>query len=216
MAAEARDDYGEELHRRLVEGDPVAPSELVESYMERLVRRVCAKAQVTDDDARVQDAVTDALLAYAREPTKYSPAKSSLSTYLTMSAYGDYLNMLARDRRRSNREVPLEVVELRPLDRNSWIEAVEDTVVEREGNLTPRHRALLWQRVSEQFPDPTDRRLLSLMLDGERRTAAYSAVLGIQNADHDEQRRVVKRHKDRLTKRLVRLGGRFREQHDRG
>ena len=216
MAAEARDDYGEELHRRLLEGDPVAPSELVESYMERLVRRVCAKAQVTDDDARVQDAVTDALLAYARQPTKYIPAKSSLSTYLTMSAYGDYLNMLAIDRRRSNREVPLEVVELRPLDRNSWIEAVEDTVVEREGNLTPRQRALLWQRVSEQFPDPTDRRLLSLMLDGERRTAAYSAVLGIQNADHDEQRRVVKRHKDRLTKRLVRLGDRFREQHDRG
>lgn len=215
MAADTRDDYGEELHRRLVEGDPVAPSDLVESFMERLVRRVCAKAQVTDDDARVRDAVTDALLAYARQPTKYSPGKSSLSTYLTMSAYGDFLNMLARDRRRSNREVPLEVVEHRPLDRNNWIEAVEDTVVEREGNLAPRQKALLWQRVSEQFSDPTDRRLLSLMLDGERRTASYSAVLGIQNADHDEQRRVVKRHKDRLTKRLVRLGDKFREQHGR-
>ena len=216
MAGQDKDSYGQDLHRRLVEGDPIAPSELVEAYMEKLVKRVCSKARVTGDDMLANDAVADTLLGYAQEPTKYCPAKSSLLTYLTMSAHRDLLNMMAKERRRKNREVSLGGVEHRTLDRNNWIEAAEDTVVEREGNLTIGEKALLRQRVSEQFPNPTDRRLLSLLLDGERRTAAYSAVLGIQGLDGAEQRRLVKRHKDRLAKRLVRLGSKFREQHDKG
>lgn len=216
MAVLDRDKYTRELHRRLVEGDPIAPSELVEAYMDELVRRVHAKARVTGDEALIHDAVTDALLAYVQQPTKYSPDKSGLLTYLTMSAHRDFLNMMERERRRSNREFPLENVEHSPLGRNKWIEAVEETVVDREGSITPREKALLWQHVSEQFSDPTDRRLLGLMLNGERKTAAYSAVLGIQDSDQDEQRRLVKRHKDRLTKRLVRLGGKIRGRSDKG
>ena len=211
MSRQDSDICGQELHRRLLEGDPVAPSELVESYMRRLVKRVCARAQVPEDDFRAQDAVTDTLLEYAQQPTKYCPAKSSLLTYLAMSAYRDLLNMMATEQRRSNREFSLEVVEHRSLDGNNLIESAEDTVLVGEGILTPEERVLLWQRVSEQFPVPTDRQLLSLILNGERRTTVYSAVLGIQDSDHDEQRRVVKRHKDRLTKRLVRLGGKLHE-----
>lgn len=216
MAVQDRDAHTRELHRRLVEGDPIAPSELVETYMDELLRRVGAKARVTRNDVFIHDAVTDALLAYAQQPTKYNPAKSGLLTYLTMSAHGDYLNMMERERRLSSREFPLEDVEHRPPGRNNWLEAVEDIVVEREGSITPEEKALLWRRVFEQFPDPTDRRLLGLLLDGERKTAAYSAVLGILDSDQDEQRRVVKRHKDRLTKRLVRLGGKLRGQHGKG
>ena len=192
-ARREQDAHAHELHQRLVEGDPLAPSELVETFSEELVRRVRARAQITDDDFLVCDAVTDALLAYAQQPTKYNPAKSGLLTYLTMSAHGDYLNMLARERRREKREVPLENVEHRLNVGNNLIEDVLDTVMEREGILTPEERIRLLQQVSERFPDPQDRQLLNLMLLGERKTAAYSAVLGILDSDKNEQRRTVKR-----------------------
>ena len=217
-ARREQDAHAHELHQRLVEGDPLAPSELVETFIEKLMCRVRAKAQTTNDDFLVCDAVTDALLAYAQQPTKYNPAKSGLLTYLTMSAYGDYLNMLARERRRVKREVPLENVEHRlnvgnNLIEDLLIEDVLDTVMEREGILTFEERNRLLQQVSERFPDIQDRRLLNLMLQGERKTAVYSAVLGIQNSDKIEQRQIVKRHKDRLSKRLKRLGEKLREQY---
>ena len=217
-ARREQDAHSRKLHQRLVESDPLAPSDLVETFMEELMRRVRARAQITNDDFLVCDAVTDALLAYAQQPTKYNPAKSGLLTYLTMSAYGDYLNMLAKEGRREKREVPLEYVEHllnvgNNLIEDLLIEDVLNTVMEREGILTPEERIRLLQQVSERFPDPQDRQLLNLILLGERKTAAYSAVLGIQDADRNEQRRIVKRHKDRLSKRLKRLGGKIREQY---
>ena len=218
-ARREQDTHAHELHQRLVEGDPLAPSELVEAFSEELVRRVRARAQITNDDFIVYDAVTDALLVYAQQPTKYNPAKSGLLTYLSMSAYGDYLNMLARERRRDKREVPLEYVEHRlsvgnNLIEDLLIEDVLDTVMEREGILTPEERIRLLQQVSERFPDPQDRQLLNLLLLGERKTAAYSAILGILDSDKNEQRRIVKRHKDRLSKRLKRLGEKLRDQYN--
>lgn len=218
-ARREQDAHAHELHHRLVEGDPLAPSELVGAFSEELVRRVRARAQITNDDFIVYDAVTDALLAYAQQPTKYNPTKSGLLTYLTMSAYGDYLNMLARERRREKREIPLEYVEHRldagnNLIEDLLIEDVLDTVMEREGILTPEERIRLLQQVSERFPDPQDRQLLNLMLLGERKTAAYSAELGILDSDKNEQRRIVKRHKDRLSKRLKRLGEKLRDQYN--
>jgi hypothetical protein len=43
------------------------------------------------------------------------------------------------------------------------------------------------------------------MLDGERRTATYAAVLGIEHLPDLEKKRTVKQVKDRLQKRLRRL-----------
>jgi hypothetical protein len=55
-------------------------------------------------------------------------------------------------------------------------------------------------------PGLTDRDLavLALLRDGERKTAAYARVLGIADRPIEEQRRIVKREKDRLQKRLAR------------
>jgi RNA polymerase sigma-70 factor (ECF subfamily) len=212
MIRRNQDAYARHLHQRLLQRDPVAPAELAEAFLEVLVRRVRARARSTQDDSLVYDAVVDALLAYVQEPAKFDPAKSSLLTYLTMSAYGDLRNALARERRRKKREVPLEDVEHRLSVGNSPVEAIEDAILERYGISTPEGRTVLLRRVSEEFPDPQDRRLLDLMLHDERKTAAYSAVLGIQGSSPEEQRQTVKRHKDRITKRLQRLRGKLREQ----
>ena len=206
MGAHSRIEYIRGLHQRLVEADPLAPSELVETLMVELVRRLSGRVRKTVDDILVQDAVTDALLAYVQEPTKYDPTKSGLLSYLSMSAYGDYLNMVAREQRRAKRQVPIENVEQRLEAGNYWVEDVEETVLRNLGTLNDEERSQIRIKIIEQFPHPRDRQLLSLLLDGERKTAAYSTVLGIQESDPAEQRRIVKRNKDRLTKRLERLG----------
>jgi RNA polymerase sigma-70 factor (ECF subfamily) len=56
--------------------------------------------------------------------------------------------------------------------------------------------------------DPTDRQILALRLQGERRTEAFAELLGISHLPIGVQRREVKRAKDRIDKILRRKGGR--------
>ncbi|MBI4336485.1 MAG: sigma-70 family RNA polymerase sigma factor [Chloroflexi bacterium] len=212
MTNQGQQEHARQLHERLLSGDPLAPVEMVETFIAELVRRVRARARQVNDDTIALDAATDALLEYIQHPERFDPNKSGLLTYLTMSAYGNFLNMLARESRRKKREVPLEDVEHILSIGNNIPEEAEDDILEKHGISTPDEKASFHRRVMEEFPDHVDRQLLSLMLSGERKTTAYSAVLGIQGSDVEEQRRLVKRHKDRLTKRLQRLGGTLREQ----
>ena len=62
------------------------------------------------------------------------------------------------------------------------------------------------RRVYEALPDSRDRQFLDLMMDQVRETRAFAEVLGIENEDDAEQRRIVKRNKDRIKKRIQRLG----------
>ena len=57
--------------------------------------------------------------------------------------------------------------------------------------------------------DALDGEILSLMLDGVRETGQYALVMGITGEDVDTQRQLVKRAKDRLTKKLQRFGQRI-------
>lgn len=48
------------------------------------------------------------------------------------------------------------------------------------------------------FPTPLARELVVLILEGERGTDVFAAVLGIQGLDLERTARVVKQHKDQL------------------
>ena len=200
-----REEYVRQLHSRLLQQDPVAPSEFAETFLNELVRRLRAKASSGYDETLLLDAASDALLDYVKHPSKFDPSKSAILTYLTMAAYGDLLNMIAKEQRRQRREVPLQVVEETLSDGNNTIE-LENRVLD---GITGTERDELLRRVAETFPDESDRKLLNLMMDGERKTVEYSNILGIQTLALDEQRKIVKRHKDRITKRLQRLGGKI-------
>lgn len=63
-------------------------------------------------------------------------------------------------------------------------------------------------RVESLFSDPRDRQLAELVVANERSTAPYARVLGVDGRSAEEQRRVVKQHKDRIKKRLRRFGER--------
>ena len=191
---------------------PLASEELAEEFLGEVVRRLRARARWVKDDTFILDAATYALLAYAQQPGRFDPAKSSLMTYLTMSAYRDLLNSFSREQRRKSQEFPFEDVEHSLPDGNSIVEGFGDGLLEQYGINTPEEKAALLNQVAEAFPDPRDRQLLNLMLWGERKASAYYGVLGIQHLDQKERQRIVKRHKDRITKRLQRLGGKLREQ----
>lgn len=54
------------------------------------------------------------------------------------------------------------------------------------------------------LPDSSDRAVLRLRLEGERRVKAFSEVLGIAHLSAAEQRRIVKQTKDRIDKVIKR------------
>jgi RNA polymerase sigma-70 factor (ECF subfamily) len=194
------------LHRQLLDGDPVAPAVLAMTYLVPVVERLRASSPGVGDDMLIQDAATDAILNYAERPTQFDPAKSKLFPYLVMAARGDLLNALAKRRRRERREVLHDRVEDLSLVRNIEQEESEPALATGETvSLEEVRRA-----VQAVITNPTDWRLVELMLDGERRTGVFAKVLGIAHLADEQQRRMVKRHKDRLKRRLERLGVKLR------
>ena len=63
------------------------------------------------------------------------------------------------------------------------------------------------QRIFALVPDPKDRAVLRLMLDGERSTSAFAHALGISHLAKREREEGVKRCKDRLIKHIRRSEG---------
>ena len=84
-----------DLHRRLVEGDPAASTELYDRYGKTLVRNLATQYDriAMHDRGLVASAVTDAVLNYVSDPARYRPAERNLPGYLHMSAAGDLLNL---------------------------------------------------------------------------------------------------------------------------
>lgn len=200
-------DFEYSIHQRLLRKDPIAPSELVENYIESLVLRLGRRFPNLDDPHFVHDAVEDALLNYAQHPKRFNPEKGKLNSYLFMSARGDLQNKLKSEGRRRQREVHVENVELHPDLRNISLE--ESQNIELPLGLS---MVEIKSQIEQIITNQKDRKLLELILDGERKTKYYAEVLDITHLNLNEQRRQVKRAKDRLTKRLQRLGSKFHER----
>lgn len=195
-------DWCLQIHSRLLEDDVTAPAEFVETVCEELTEKLGKKHPNLRGSEELADAVTDALLGYIKEPRKFDPSKSQLMNYLLMSANGDLLNTLAKTRRR--KEMLVANVEL---DAPGGKEVVEAMKLE-ERLYTER----LKQEIDELFDDEKDKNIARLIIDGERATDAFVEILGLKGLSDDEKRRKVKRHKDRIKKRLERYGDRIRER----
>ena len=192
------------IHRRLLEGDPTAPSDLAEQVLQPLLTRMRRRHPELAYDTLLDDAVVDAVLSYAERPGQFDPGKSPLLAYLSMSAKGDILNALARRTKRERREVALQVVEDSPdarkrLLENGHLASADDIVIGRFES------ERLAQHIQAAARSPHDRVVLELLVDGERSTARFAAVLGVDHLEATEQKRIVKQVKDRLKKRLERM-----------
>jgi len=187
-----------DLHHRVMTGDPSASAELFSAIHRPIVGvllRLHGRKGVSADDAG--DLATDAVMDYLQNPEKFEPSRSSLFTYLCISAKGDALNLL-RSRRRE-REKLLRFVELVEGGRN--IVDMDTCMLDAD--------AIISRYAAELFDDEQDVQILKLMLAGERNTEAYAAALGLGRATAGEKNAAVKQRRDRLEKRLRRLGGRM-------
>lgn len=194
------------LHQRLVAGDPIAPDEAAHVLLPRLYRMLRRRRPEVHDEHVLEEAAERALLEYLARPNRYDPGKLSLTSYLLMAADRDVLNLLQRERRHQLRVVSLDAVEYTPVARND--EQDDDDAIELPPGLT---REQVLQALKDKVQDERDRQVLYLMVVAEERsTAAYARVLGIEHLPWQEQRRQVKRVKDRLNKVLRRLGEELR------
>lgn len=181
-----------ELHAALIKGDPTASARIFEALLDPLVERLTYR-WTTLGRQELEDQATDSLIGYVSNPQRYDPQRASLLTYLTLDADGDLKNAYRSPRH--NREQLASDVEDALSQRN------ETTDVE----LSVEDDRVFLARLREAFPDECDRRVIYLLLEGERSTSAYAAALGISDLPADEQRAEVKRVKDRIKKRLARL-----------
>jgi RNA polymerase sigma factor (sigma-70 family) len=200
----ASDEWYQQIHERMLEGDPTAPSELTEEVLGPVLEKIRKKfPRLSDPDAAV-DAVHDSLISYLKRPSQFDPKKGRLLGFLVMAAERDLRNSLAKTKRRDKKETASENVEVLIPDGNEE--------AEEEGLVAWLDAQDMRQAIDELFDNPTDRALVTLILDGERSTEAFSEILGFQELPIEKQRVEVKLHKDRIKKKLQRYGESIRER----
>jgi RNA polymerase sigma-70 factor (ECF subfamily) len=191
------------LHLRLCADDPVATADLCRAYLVPLTAWLEAKGPRCDSHL-AQTAVGEALMTYAQRPRAYDPARGDLAAYLRMAARGDLLNLLRKERRHHRDRISLAAVEDGEDSGNLSGREPEPLAHLEQGEQADAGRAVV-RAVAERCSEE-EKRVLDLLVAGERSTAVFAAGLGKEHLPATEQEREVKRVKDRLIKRLEREG----------
>jgi len=193
-----------QLHQRLLSGDKTASAEIAEAFIDRLVKQLQFKYRQTDEQ-EIADAATTALMDYLEHPHKYKPELRSLYGYLKMAAEGDMNNALAKQKRRDSH---LKMVSL---DDVAFLSLAGNVDVENEIIIQQEAYTKLAELKQKQATtnvlianNELDVQLLALMDADIGRTSEFSKVLAISHLPKDEQKRIVKQHKDRLKLRRKR------------
>ena len=182
----------DELHSAVLAGDPTAPPRVFELLLDPLIERLKFKWPRRPRRDLEEQAI-DSILSYLERPERYDSERASLLTYLTMDAHGDLLN--AYEKEAAGREKLVADVEDPAPHRNQVIDVALSSTDDRR----------LLARLREAFPDDGDRRVVYLLLEGERTTAPYAEALGLAHLSVGDQQRLVNRAKDRVRKKLARL-----------
>jgi len=187
-----------DFHQRiLARDDPIAFAALAEWLYNPLVEDVRKRAGINADLMLVEEAVGEVLLIYHATPEKYDPSRASLKSYLAMAAYRDFQNAQAKEDRQMKHQISIydstfqneEIAE-----RQGTIDAIEYKSQVEE----------LWKLIDEIFPDSTERRIVTLILNKVRSPDPYAQVLGLCDLPYDERLKQIRLVKYRITRRLRR------------
>jgi hypothetical protein len=194
------------LHLRLCDHEADAPADVCRAYL--LPLQTWAANTFPREDPHLRDtAVHKALFDYVQHPRRYDPARLDLAAYLQMAAGCDLRNLRRAEARHQRRRVAWNSVEETAAG-GKYSGADDDPAVALERVQDAEEGKRLLESVTEGW-DEKDRRALNLMLEGERRTAAYAEILEIGDRPAEEQEREVKKLKDRIKRRLERKGERY-------
>ena len=197
---------GLELHRRLLENDIVAPMEVCERYAEPLCDFLLYHSRRADEHACTSAAYT-ALLDYLRRPEMFDPAQLDLAAFLRMAARRDLSNLDRAEAKHHRHREPNFRVEDANVGGNHFEDDPAMSLVRLDEQEIARRRM---EAVRVEC-DEMESRILDLMLEGERSTKRYAAALEVEHSSDEDQRREVKRAKDRIKKRIERGGGSYGE-----
>jgi RNA polymerase sigma-70 factor (ECF subfamily) len=177
------------LHQRVSKGDPSAFSELCVIALPYLEHRFRIHFRGED----WHDFVIDTLINYQQNPRKYDPEKkATLLNYLYMDARGDYLNHLEKMQRQPVLAPIFDVVG------GAWEIADADVEDDDDDFDAPFGDYDLDTLIGFLGLESRDQSLLRLMVSGYQPRAVYADVLEITHLPIEQQRREIKRHKDRL------------------
>ena len=187
-----------DFHQRiLARDDPIAFAALAEWLYNPLVQDVRKRAGINADPVLVEEAVGEALLNYHDAPEKYDPSRISLRSYLIMAAYRDFQNAWIKENRQTKYQISL----FDPAFQKSEIAGSQETAEVIEHELRVEE---LWKLIDEIFPDSTERRIVTLILNKVRSLEPYAQALGLSDVSHDDQLRQIRLVKYRITRRLRR------------
>lgn len=200
---EPSSEYALHLYRRLLERDAVAPADFAEAFLEPLI----AWLQITNssvDPMACAEAASEAIVGFVINPGIYDPKRLEVLAYLRMAARRDLLNLLRKERRHQRHRRDFRVVEHGTED-GKYLGTEDDPSLPMQIEEARQDQALpdeLWQELTD-----VERLVWERMQQGERRTSVFAVVLGVTHLSVAEQRREVKRVKDRLKKRMERTVG---------
>lgn len=182
------------LFERLVEGEETASSELFSLYYDDVYRyfKKVFHGRLKEDD--LLDLIAESLFKFIDKPQKFDPAKGSLKKYLQADVRYDIINHLKK-------KSP-NYVELDEGFRNSMVKEDNPEISFMKKELLEKAEAML----QDWFEDEVDFKIAWNVVCQTRETQHYANILGIDHYPIDKQKKEVKRHKDRIKKRLERRG----------
>ena len=175
------------LHQRVLSGDATAGDELSTSMLGVLRRRLRRSFQRVDWDA-IEEAAEDGILEYLTRPQRFDASLGvPLEPYLYTIAWRRLANhtrntAVSRAREAAHRPLPPEMP---------------------AAQVDQSHVTDLRRRVMAIATNVQERLALGHWIDGDDNLAIASA-LGVSHLPEGEQRREIKRFKDRLRRRLHR------------
>lgn len=193
---------GLEFHRRLVENDPVATKDVCERFDEPLLAFLMSRDGRADEQA-CTSAVSIALLGYVQRPESFDPEKLDLSAFLRLAARRDLSNLARAEAKHHRRREPDFRVEDACVGGNHFEDDPAAALVRGEEQESARCQV---EAIRAACDEP-ERVVLEAMLDEERSTKRIATAIGLGELPEREQRREVKRVKDRIKKRIERGGG---------
>lgn len=183
------------LHNRLLDGDVTAPAELAELFLPLLTGYLSNRFRNLSNPHAIDTAVIDCVMNYLQRPEQYDSQKATLFNYLKLASRRDLINLLNQEK------LPAYSVELDDGEREYSIEKYHERPL--EDNILQKHSPT-WDLISKLLPKAVDQEILFMMMDGVRETAEYAFILNINNLSRFDQEVIVKRHKDRIKKIILR------------
>jgi hypothetical protein len=191
------------LHRRLRKRDPVGPANFADAFLKPLIAWLQATHYGVDPMV-CAEAAGEAIIGFLNNPTGYDPQQLGVEAFLRMAAQRDLQNLLRKERRHQRNRRDWNVVEQTSED-GKYLRRDDDPSLPLQIEEARKRQAppdAVWQKLTDE-----ERRVWEQMQQGERRHSVFAVILGVSHLPVREQKRAVKRVKDRLKKRMQRTEG---------